>query len=939
MPGKKSLTATDLAAHQHMRCDLYLHNVYHGRFAHSRESGARGPSDIFKAHLKRGMDWETSLLSWLERSNLLLRVPPSPLKSDCLRENILADERIHFFIAGLSFLPSQRHLDERFSQENSDSLAFGIAKPDLLEIQRIDERILWRVIDAKATKHFSTSHQVQVYFYTLCLDDLLRHPSFENADTAGVWLSPGANSETGVPSMNDIKTITVSLMAPVFNALLFRELPKIVGLPYEEVKWHYNPLCRGCRFESKCRTRALDEGKIGSMPNISIEDAKVLEDLLQMSRVASRRPLEKQLPDIEELHKLFDSDTQLHYLASSPAILRRAKQILAIPKKSSSVQGNVRSPAIEASRSKEIQVVPRRNTRCPSREDIAIVISVIDDPSSPAKGAKYFSITVHSEKACIVRSPVFTSSSIGLISKLGNLIRSIQSLRPQRTCQFYVWSSSEYHTLQNTIIEAALTSNLPREDIAACIGTLSEGASLLYTTFQPLLLSGALLSFLTYRNQSRIECETCLDRMGLSTEGTIESLQERLRDGIRKLQEAGRSSDPEGRRAELGQLSHVVVLKREIKRQLALPIPGHWDLQECVHLFLPSADPCPSNDEILVAFKNVGTDDEYLHELLNYRNRMIYHVLQAFRNYATTINGTPYLVNEAKVLSPQFMDICKEEQMRKLFFMQQFEVLAKLTELWQSRIDGCPDAPVLEYQEANQGQHGTELVFRLVSGIVDIPALEKDYPLFDKLLVQTAQNPTSDDEDIPVEILFDDLAVSGIVFPLSKYMKTKWTKQDQRVQKDISVADVRNVFPSRDSQHTMVALRVWGAGQLEFREGETYRMSPRLVDFNTSKILATLLEIDVLWDCTRKASQRGELHSDIPFLQLITQSDHLAELPMAKRFLKTENEIQELFRDLRELGNISAGSLVLKPSQHKAAQRILSNRLSTIWGPPGALVT
>jgi hypothetical protein len=38
---------------------------------------------------------------------------------------------------------------------------------------------------------------------------------------------------------------------------------------------------------------------------------------------------------------------------------------------------------------------------------------------------------------------------------------------------------------------------------------------------------------------------------------------------------------------------------------------------------------------------------------------------------------------------------------------------------------------------------------------------------------------------------------------------------------------------------------------------------------------------------------------------------------------------------LKSLGNDIAGSLVLKASQHKATQRILGNRLSVIWGPPG----
>ncbi|PPQ97622.1 hypothetical protein CVT26_002553 [Gymnopilus dilepis] len=933
MAGKRSITATDLAAHQHFRCDLYLHNVYHGRSVLGQDCDTRGTSTVSRAHLKRGIDWEASLLSWLEKSNLLLRVPPRPIKSDGLLENILADERTHFFITGLSFWPPQHNMDQRFSQEGSEPLVFGLAKPDLLEILKTKEGILWRVIDAKASKRFNTSHQVQVYFYTLCLNDLLRNPPFQSTDTAGVWLSPSASSDMVTPSMSDIKKMSISLLAPIFNTLLFKELPKVIGLPYDEVDWHYNPLCRGCRFEHECRVRATDEGTIGSMPNVSIDDAHVLKDLLRISRGSSRPPLERPLPEIEELHKLFEDDTKLDLLAKSPVALNKARQILSVPKNSSSMQGRlgVCSPVVEASRSRRIQVVPRRSTTCPNKEDIAIVISVVDDPSSPTKVASYFCATIHSENASIIWPPMFMQSSSELVSKLGHLIRSIESRCSQKTCQFYVWSSSEWHTLQSAIIEAALTSNLPPKDIQACIGALSEGASLLHTTFQPILLSGALLSFLKYSKRTRVEYETCLGRLGLPTEGSIKSLQERLTNGIRQLQAVG-SSSHEGRRKEIGQLSHVVVLKREIERQLALPIPGHWDLQECVHLLLPTAKPCPSNDEILLAYKNIGHDGEHLQGLLISRNRLIYRVLLAFRDCATAKNGASYLVNEAKVLSPRFMDICKEEHTRKLFFVQQFEVLAKLAELWQPRIDGCPDAPVLQYDGANHDPHGTELVFRLLSGTVDSPAPET---FFDKLLVRSPPRLSCDDEDIPVEALFDDLSVSGLVFPLNIHTELNWSNQEKRVQRDISVADVRNIFPSRDKKHTMVALRVWNAGQPEFRKGETYRLCPRLVDFNTSKVLANLLEIDILWDCEQKVSHRDELHQNLPFLQLIMDSNSLGQLPMAKEYLKRGNELQNLFGELRGGGNVPAEFLVLKPSQHKAAQRILSYRLSTIWGPPG----
>lgn len=165
MKAKKSLSATNLAVHQHLSCDLYIHNVYNGRTGPGQDSDTSSPSELSKAQFKRGIDWETSLFSWLDRSNLLLQVPSIPLEADSLLENILADERSHFFISGLTFWPPQDDLKKRFSETWTEPLTFGLAKPDLLEITRVGDRIQWRVIDAKASKHVKAS--IYVHFDTM----------------------------------------------------------------------------------------------------------------------------------------------------------------------------------------------------------------------------------------------------------------------------------------------------------------------------------------------------------------------------------------------------------------------------------------------------------------------------------------------------------------------------------------------------------------------------------------------------------------------------------------------------------------------------------------------------------------------------------------------------------------------------------------------------
>lgn len=269
-------------------------------------------------------------------------------------------------------------------------------------------------------------------------------------------------------------------------------------------------------------------------------------------------------------------------------------------------------------------------------------------------------------------------------------------------------------------------------------------------------------------------------------------------------------------------------------------------------------------------------------------------------------------------------------------------MLAKLTDLWRSRIDGCPEAPILEYRRGRPGDGETHHDFRLLSGAVEIPQTDRDMAFYDKLLVLDTTNSSTLEgcyDSIPAEALFDDLGVSGLFFPLNRFTKPNWLRQNPRVQREVLLADVRNILPDKGGHETSIVLRTWGTSDIQFEEGAIYRLSSRLVDFNTTKILSALFELDLCWSSQTEDLYYDEeqtVHHNVPFLQLILDPNSFGSIHMAKVHVNTENGIQKLFRDLKDLNNGIAGSLVLKASQHRATQRILSNRLSVIWGPPGA---
>lgn len=92
------------------------------------------------------------------------------------------------------------------------------------------------------------------------------------------------------------------------------------------------------------------------MPNISIDDAKVLKDLLRLSRVSAPFNSDEKLTDIEQLHDLFAKPHKLDMISGrSPALVKKSKRILAIPRKRKK-RGPILSPLVEAARENGIQV-------------------------------------------------------------------------------------------------------------------------------------------------------------------------------------------------------------------------------------------------------------------------------------------------------------------------------------------------------------------------------------------------------------------------------------------------------------------------------------------------------------------------------------------------------------------------------------------------------
>lgn len=92
------------------------------------------------------------MFSWLDREALLLRVLGDVLSGSEIEAilELALDERDHFYVAGLCFEPPVEAFRNKYNRESA--VEFGIAKPDLVEVNKdSDGNVWWRVIDAKSS--------------------------------------------------------------------------------------------------------------------------------------------------------------------------------------------------------------------------------------------------------------------------------------------------------------------------------------------------------------------------------------------------------------------------------------------------------------------------------------------------------------------------------------------------------------------------------------------------------------------------------------------------------------------------------------------------------------------------------------------------------------------------------------------------------------------
>jgi hypothetical protein len=261
------------------------------------------------------------------------------------------------YIANLAFQSPSFERELVQQGYDRDAVSFGMAKPYLIKITHpTKERVVWEIIDAKSSSGLTSSHNAQIGFYHICLETLLASvqfkemdiPQIEPSEQASIWLP---NVDGGDDVSTSVST-PISLLLPPLQTFLFKTLPKILQLPWEQVEWHLNPSCRGCEFIDNCREATVKDRRLGMIPNLTVSEVRFIREVMDIATIQGLTHSSGRLTDIEELDLLVKSSGTENLEKKYAATAKRFRGLLGIQRTSEKRW----SPLLEAARSREPQV-------------------------------------------------------------------------------------------------------------------------------------------------------------------------------------------------------------------------------------------------------------------------------------------------------------------------------------------------------------------------------------------------------------------------------------------------------------------------------------------------------------------------------------------------------------------------------------------------------
>ena len=162
------------------------------------------------------------------------------------------------------------------------AIKFSRLKPDYLVIvaRASNGAREVAVIDAKATRHVRAAHQVQVALYA----EALALNGFEPSPVGAVWqpmqVAPGTRFELGELRAANRRVLREQI-APMLSEAAY-DRPENVDQP-----WRLSKECAICPQFSACRSQAVAENRLSTLPYVSVQHESFLRGLIEAAGPAA----------------------------------------------------------------------------------------------------------------------------------------------------------------------------------------------------------------------------------------------------------------------------------------------------------------------------------------------------------------------------------------------------------------------------------------------------------------------------------------------------------------------------------------------------------------------------------------------------------------------------------------------------------------------------
>ena len=172
-------------------------------------------------------------------------------------------------------------------------------RPDLVEVTADGAGgRRFRVIDVKRGSTVRLPYRIQVLFYAIELDHILRARRIEgrvDLDTGAAWLG-------GAPVPEEFG---LGVVRPHLENVLAR-LPTIVAQPLDDVDWHVRYRCEWCEYLDYCRSEMVERNNVSRLVGLTAHGKRFLSGTLGV----------RTLPELSTALRRADADDRLQRCAS-----------------------------------------------------------------------------------------------------------------------------------------------------------------------------------------------------------------------------------------------------------------------------------------------------------------------------------------------------------------------------------------------------------------------------------------------------------------------------------------------------------------------------------------------------------------------------------------------------------------------------------------------